>query len=164
MSASVSYFKIAFIFGYVQKIKLWYVTSETVFEKKKIHKYFKKVSQSENSIWLETNIQNTESLQKIDSCYFCFCGIFFTEIALTLFLNSSYYFLEIVLIAIRRVLKPMLENLLSYWSRFNLLDDESLDFIMLSAPFVYIISFPLSSINIDIRFLSLVKGKVYLTL
>lgn len=58
----------------------------------------------------------------------------------------------------------MLENLLSYWSRFNLLDDESLDFIMLSAPFVYIISFPLSSINIDIRFLSLVKGKVYLTL
>ena len=28
-----------------------------------------------NSIWLETKIQNTETLQKIDSCYFCFCYI-----------------------------------------------------------------------------------------
>lgn len=46
-----------------------------IYIKPSIYKYFRKVSQSEKSIWLQTYIQNTTSQQNNDPYYFCFCYI-----------------------------------------------------------------------------------------
>lgn len=68
---------------------------------------------------------------------------------------------EIVLMAINNVLRPMLENLVSYESKFNVDCGESLCLIILSAPFVYIFITPFAFIITDILFLSDVKLNTY---
>ena len=75
-------------------------------------------------------------------------------------MNSLYYLSEIVLIATRRVLKPITENLVSYESKLKDWSLASLLLTMLSAPFVNIFIMPLSRITTDILFLSDVKGNV----
>ena len=72
-----------------------------------------------------------------------------------------YSWSDTVLIAINKVLRPILANLFSSLSRLRVDEFESLSLMMLSAPLVYILMvFPLLT-RTDILFLSEVKAKTY---
>jgi hypothetical protein len=62
---------------------------------------------------------------------------------------------------ISKVLRPILANFPSYWSRLSLFYGLSLPLTMLSAPFMYILIIPPLRTTTDILFLSEVNGKTY---